>query len=117
MSEGQEIVWYLEPIGPKTRETNKALAGLLQKEDACTNVMCADKETHNLWRCGERTVRAFKNDSQFGVLIWKQAAGGDIVRGEPDSIDKHPSRPPPSNPRIREIVERLSRSKKGPASI
>jgi len=111
-----ETVWYLEPVGSKTMTTNETLAELLQKEDACTNVMCADKETHNLWRCGERTVRAFKDDPRFEVVIWRRDDGGDIVRVEPDSFDKKQSTPTPSNPRIKEIVERLRRSKEKPVS-
>ncbi len=44
----REYEWFLEP---KDSHTNKVISSNIGEENVLENIVCADGQKHNLWRC------------------------------------------------------------------
>ncbi|GEM_PF-2616014 len=74
--------WYVETL---TQFANVVLSGMLDAEEACTQVRLPDGDRVNLWRCREhKQITALKSrrDIKEGAnfVIYRQRGSGAITR-------------------------------------
>ena len=75
--------WYLEPCGNPAWSNEVISKNIQDPTDALQNVLCADGEKRNLWRC--KSGEVFKLDSSranfgkgFQFKIFRQKGKGQI---------------------------------------